>query len=554
MAIVVAHELAHQWFGNLVTMSWWTDLWLNEGFASYMEYLCVDNLFPEWNMWQQFVAGDLGGALSLDALTNTHPVEVAVHHPDEISEVFDAISYEKGSSLIRMLAEYLGPEDFRKGLSHYLKKHSYKNTVTTDLWKSFEIASKKPVTKMMSGWTKTAGHPVVELSQNTDGSITARQKRFYISPIEKNKKSTSLWAIPFSYSDASNKKSILLTKKETKIPTKNFGKANLNETGVYRVTYDSKLLMGLAAKIEKGELSAEDRLGIMRDIHAGLLNCDVSIKDALSILEVYKHEKNYIVWAEIISLLTHIRFVYHGESWMTSFEKFLAGFVEPIYKHVGISKQKEEAHTQVLLRSLILSLLVSLDDKSVIEKGLSLYKKKHIDPDLRSFAYGSVVISGDKKLYDNLVKKYNQQTLLEVKNRIARARLSTAVKSDFKDNLRWVLAGEVRSQDIPMYLAQSLYNRYHKEVAIDFIFKHWDYLVKKYSGDKYTRSRIIGAMDVFDDKETLNKIKIFFKNHEYKGAERTLLQSLEQIEANIYYKKHHRNQLEKFFKSNVKKN
>lgn len=165
IAIVVAHELAHQWFGNLVTMDWWTDLWLNEGFASYMEYLCVDKLFPEWQMWEQFVAGDLGNALSLDALSNTHAVEIEVHHPDDIDEVFDAISYEKGASIIRMLAEYIGQDNFQKGIQHYLKKHAYKNTVTVDLWKSFEKVSKMPVAKIMGAWTSEPGHPVVNVKQ-----------------------------------------------------------------------------------------------------------------------------------------------------------------------------------------------------------------------------------------------------------------------------------------------------------------------------------------------------------------------------------------------------
>ena len=139
-AMVVAHELAHQWFGNLVTMGWWTDLWLNEGFASWVEYLAVDYLFPEWNMWTQFVTDDYAHARDLDALDNTHPIEVEVHHPREIDEIFDAISYQKGASVIRMLHEYLGEADFKKGLHDYLTKHSYGNAATADLWEALEQA------------------------------------------------------------------------------------------------------------------------------------------------------------------------------------------------------------------------------------------------------------------------------------------------------------------------------------------------------------------------------------------------------------------------------
>src|SRR3989338_4959221 len=149
VALVIAHELAHQWFGNIVTMEWWTHLWLNEGFATYIEYLAVDKLFPKWDIWTQFSTNDLGRALHLDALLNTHPIEIPVHHPDEIGEIFDEVSYAKGASVIRMLASYLGEKDFRAGLHHYLKKHSYKNTETLHLWQAFEKVSGKPVAKMM---------------------------------------------------------------------------------------------------------------------------------------------------------------------------------------------------------------------------------------------------------------------------------------------------------------------------------------------------------------------------------------------------------------------
>jgi puromycin-sensitive aminopeptidase len=153
VAMVVAHELAHQWFGNLVTMQWWTDLWLNEGFASWIEYLAIDKLFPEWHMWTQFIADEQQPALKLDALDNTHAIEVPINHPDEIRTIFDAISYNKGASVIHMLHGYLGAEDFRDGLRHYLKKHAYKNTVTQDLWAALEEISGKPVKEFMHAWT-----------------------------------------------------------------------------------------------------------------------------------------------------------------------------------------------------------------------------------------------------------------------------------------------------------------------------------------------------------------------------------------------------------------
>lgn len=169
IALVVGHELAHQWFGNLVTMEWWTHLWLNEGYASFVEFLCVDYLFPEYDIWTQFVNDSYIKALELDSLKNSHPIEVPVGNPSEIDEIFDDISYNKGASVIRMLHNYIGDEDFRKGMHLYLTRHQYKNTFTEDLWAALEEASKKPVGDVMSTWTKQMGFPVVEVTSQSAG-------------------------------------------------------------------------------------------------------------------------------------------------------------------------------------------------------------------------------------------------------------------------------------------------------------------------------------------------------------------------------------------------
>ncbi|MFA4853678.1 MAG: M1 family metallopeptidase, partial [Bacteroidales bacterium] len=184
VAIVIAHELAHQWFGNLVTMHWWTDLWLNEGFASYMENFCVDKMFPDWHIWDLYLADRYALALRLDSLSNSHPIEIKVNHPNEINEIFDMVSYAKGAAMIRQLAKYIGHDKFREGLHHYLKKHSYKNTNTIDLWNAFEKIparrqgeSKKPVNKMMSLWTKETGYPLVTVGHMSDIGTDSKIKK-----------------------------------------------------------------------------------------------------------------------------------------------------------------------------------------------------------------------------------------------------------------------------------------------------------------------------------------------------------------------------------------
>ncbi|MCX6747894.1 MAG: M1 family aminopeptidase, partial [Candidatus Nomurabacteria bacterium] len=263
VALVIAHELAHQWFGNLVTMEWWTHLWLNEGFASYIEYLAVDKLFPNWDIWTQFSTHDLGVALRLDSLHHTHAIEVKVNHPDEIGEIFDEVSYSKGASVIRMLADYLGEDKFRDGLRHYLKKHSYKNTETEHLWEAFEKISlgrrpatgeaKKPtIMQLMKNWTGVGGYPVLS-AKTVKGNLEISQSRFFASPISLGRsqmgeaktksKDKTVWSVPISIGTSKKTEKILLTGKNTKINLpEGWLKLNIGEAGFYRTSYSKDIL------------------------------------------------------------------------------------------------------------------------------------------------------------------------------------------------------------------------------------------------------------------------------------------------------------------------
>ncbi|KAK4768867.1 hypothetical protein SAY86_027017 [Trapa natans] len=192
VATVVAHELAHQWFGNLVTMEWWTHLWLNEGFATWMSYLATDSLFPEWKIWTQFLSESTAG-LRLDGLAESHPIEVEINHAGEIDEIFDAISYRKGASVIRMLQSYLGAECFQKSLAVYIKKHSCSNAKTEDLWAALEEGSGEPVNKLMNSWTKQMGYPVVSVNIK-DQKLEFEQTQFLSS----GSKGVGQWIVPIT--------------------------------------------------------------------------------------------------------------------------------------------------------------------------------------------------------------------------------------------------------------------------------------------------------------------------------------------------------------------
>lgn len=277
IALTVGHEIAHQWFGNLVTMEWWTHLWLNEGYASFVEFLCVNHLFPEYDIWTQFVTDMYTRALELDCLKNSHPIEVPVGHPSEIDEIFDEISYNKGASVIRMLHHYIGDEDFRKGMNIYLTRHQYKNTSTEDLWTALQEASSKPVAEVMSTWIKQMGFPVVKVKsavqKGNSRVLTLEQEKFCADG--GTPENAIIWMIPINISTPKSKNaySTVLDKKKMEITLNDVGaddwvKINPGTIGCYRTQYPPEMLEQFIPAIKNKSLPPLDRLGLLDDLFA----------------------------------------------------------------------------------------------------------------------------------------------------------------------------------------------------------------------------------------------------------------------------------------------
>ncbi|MFB3060024.1 MAG: M1 family metallopeptidase, partial [Candidatus Binatia bacterium] len=385
VAVVVAHELAHQWFGNLVTMEWWTHLWLNEGFASWIEYLAVDHLFPEWQIWTQFVYSDLSRALDLDGLENTHPIEVEVKDPNEISEIFDAISYSKGSSIIRMLAAYLGEDVFRRGLHDYLKRHQYSNATTEDLWRALGEVSGKRVKEMMDTWTKQGGYPVLSVEEK-DGSLILSQSRFFLSGIPRKEKDTAQWSVPVGVAgaDLSQETSSLLGKSsgQMSLPGQKKGwvKVNKGQTGFYRVKYSPAMMTGLSRAVESMELSPEDRLGLENDAFALARAGFLSTQHALNLAVAYKKESDYTVWADLSSGLYELCDLLWEDPCYEKFEAFARDLYSGVAGRIGWNKKAGESHLTTLLRSLVIGALGGYGDAKTIDEAKSRFLLLQQDP------------------------------------------------------------------------------------------------------------------------------------------------------------------------------
>ena len=555
IAIVIAHEIAHQWFGNLVTMHWWTDLWLNEGFASYMENLCTDHLFPEWHVWDLYLADRYTVALRLDALGNSHPIEVPVHHPDEINEIFDMVSYAKGSAVIRQLAEYLGFETFREGLRHYIKKHSYKNTQTIDLWDSFEKVSKKPVKKIMESWTKKTGYPLVTLSYTKKG-YTAHQERFFSSRISaKENTEHTLWQIPFKYESNNESLSILATKKSVPLIGKTIGKLNYGEGSFMRTRYNKETLVRLEEEVRIKKLSVHDRLGLVRDMFALAEAGYIPTTEALEFSLAYTDETEYIVWSELAGGISRVYNIISDQPWNDLYKQYARSLFAPLVEKMGFEKKKNESHSATFLRSLSLSYAGWSQDANTIREAQKRFKNKNntpIEADIRSAVYGIVASHGSKKEWDEFKKLYVSEGLHEQKDRYGRALTQFKDTVLLEKTLEFAISKDVRTQDAPFLIAQVWQNTHGRDLTWRWLKKNWPTILKRYGEGGHFLSRLLSPLGSHIKIKDSTDAKKFFKTHSAPGSDRTLEQAYERVASNAAWVAADKAAIKKWLEKNFK--
>jgi aminopeptidase N len=356
VAGIVAHELAHQWFGNLVTMDWWSELWLNEGFATWVGWFAVDHLYPDFNIWAQSIIDASESAFQLDSLRASHPIEVPVKNALEIGQIFDAISYMKGSCVIRMLSGHLGVEAFLQGVSEYLKAHAYGNATTKDLWAALSKASGKDVSTFMDTWIRKIGFPVLTVAEEP-GQISVRQKRFLSTGDVKPEEDTTLWWIPLGLlqeSAAGDTKLALTAKEETlRNVDETFYKLNANQTGFYRTNYPAERLVKLGRA--RAKLSAEDRIGLVGDAAALAVAGEGTTAGLLALCAEFTEETNMFVWAQVVKSLSHIQSIFAGNGEIEAgLKKYVLQLVTPATEKIGWEFALKEDILTGRLRSLLI--------------------------------------------------------------------------------------------------------------------------------------------------------------------------------------------------------
>ncbi len=540
VALTIAHELAHQWFGNLVTMEWWTHLWLNEGFARYIEYLAVDTIFPNWDIWTQFIYIDLGRALHIDALKNTHPIEVNVAHPNEIVEVFDGVSYSKGASVIRMLAAYLGEDNFRNGIRYYLKKHSYANTVTEHLWKALEKISGKPVGKIMADWTGKSGHPLLTVTEHNK-HIYIRQSRFFSSPlVEKQTKDKTLWRIPVSFCDDDGKEQKVIMDKKTLCLPKKYNrclKFNNNESGFYRTCYSKSMWDELGRLVETQNIKVRDRLGLIRDSISLSEVGKLTTLDALQFAQHYKNETEYAIWAELSAGLSRVHLLIAHEACLQKYERFVISIFANIAQKTTWQKSAQESHSQTLLRSLVIANLGAYGHQATIAQAKKMFRElgkehsSHIPADLRGVVYNIVSKYGGVAEHAKLIKMYNSTPLHEEKDRIGRALGNFRQKNLLKKSLDFFISKSVRYQDAVHIILPVMANPVGGDVAWKFIKTNWEMFMERYGGS-HDVAYLVSSAGYFHNTKYAKDIEKFFQKNPAPGAQRSVQQALERIYSN----------------------
>ncbi len=531
IAEVVSHELAHQWFGNLVTMEWWNDLWLNESFATFMATKFVDKFYPEWKLWDQFLEDTMNTAMGLDSLNSSHPIDVKVKSPSEIREIFDAISYDKGGCVLRMLESFVTEKMFRAGLRVYLKKFAYKNAKGDDLWNEIGKASRMPVRSMVNSWLGQVGFPLVE-AQKQDSKLVLSQKRFVH---EKKGKQNGLWQIPVSISQDHKTTHKLVTKPRDVIPIKDSSVViNSGRTGFYRVKYSADLLDDLRHLVLEKSISHIDRWALQNDLFSLCISGDGTTKDYLDFTNNYENEDDYITQSNIAGNLYSLYNKTMQEPFSYEIKNTTHQFFRTLYSNLGWDATKDEPHTNTLLRSFVLGALGKLDDDEIISeanKRFAQYLKnpQSLNPDIQSVVFSIVAWSGDSETYKKLLDMYRNAKTQEEKIRFLGALCSFKDEKLLRDTLDFSQSKEVRSQNMHVPIMQVAANPYGKKVLWPWLKKNWKSLRRKVGPGSPLLNRMVSSIGPVSDASMEKEIRQFFKTNPTPGTERTLEQTLERI-------------------------
>ncbi len=542
VAMVVAHELAHQWFGNLVTMKWWNDLWLNESFANWIEYLATDHMFPEWDMWTQYYDEETTYAVQRDSLATVQKIQQEVNTPDEIQTLFDpAIVYAKGGSLLNMLHAYLGADAFRDGLRLYLKRHQYANTEAHDLWQALGEVSGRDVVGFMQPWITQAGLPVVSVSDGGP-TVALRQQRFYGNPQRASHDEPVLWPIPLLADGQLGED--LLTAAETSTTLQRTDRAlllNQGRTGYYLSAYDEEHMEQLAADIAANRVPVIDRLGLLSDsLSLGKAGMQPYLY-SLHFLDAYRHEASHSVWGAINDHLGALKmFADDDEELLAALRTYIRNLAREQYDRLGWDAIADEPHVDRLLRPMVIAHMAYAEDEAVVAKLRDLFaaadKPSDIWGDIRSTVLAVSAKFDGKQAFDKIIDWYHGTTSAEERVQLAAGLSGVRDPELIQQALGLLTTGVVKMQDLFYWVVYLSKSRYARDATWEWVQQNWQWIVDQFGNDMHYTDFPKYTAASFSKPEQLAEYKAFFEPKlNVASLHRSIQQGIEDIEGRVLW-------------------
>ena len=539
IASVIAHEMAHQWFGDLVTMRWWDDIWLNEGFATWMSSKPLEAWKPEWNFKQDDVRIDW--TLNIDSLANTRPIHQAANTPAQIQELFDGIAYGKTAAVLRMLESYLGEETFRAGVNAYIDRHQYANATADDFWGAQAKTSKKPVDEIMPTFVKQAGVPIINVKSQCSGNsttVTLDQRRYFYDRAKFQAPNEELWQVPICLKGSAGEgapQCELLTKKQgtfTLPGCSTWVLANAGATGYYRVGYEPAAVRALASDAES-KLSPEERIALQSDIWASVRVGREPVGDYLALAQGLSSDRNRAVIEDMLGRLNYVGEYLVSESDREAYRVWLRQYLTPILKDVGWEPKAGESDEQKTLRAQVFIALgydardpmALAEARKIADKALD--NPASVDRELAGAAIRLAALTGDQAFYDKLLATLKNAKSPEEYYMALFALPQFVDPNLLQQTLNYAISPEVRSQDALQLIGSVMQNPAGEKIAWDFVLAHWSAVQK--AGGPFASAEIVGATGTFCDANMRDQVAQFYAAHKIEAAERTYRQSIERI-------------------------
>ncbi len=556
VADVVDHELAHMWFGDLVTMRWWNGIWLNEAFATFMGTAAVNDFKPEWKRWESFSVAR-AAALQIDALHASRSIEVPVRHPNDARAMFDILTYEKGASILRMLEQYLTPPAFARGIRMYLQQHQYASTETTDLWDALEEASGEPVRHMMDGWVYRAGYPMVSARRGPDGSSLELSQRQFFS-LNEGRARRSRWDVPLmlrAKTTAGEVRRRVILKdgsQRLQLPgSVEWAVLNDGGHGFYRCRYDSRLLRGLTSQLQS-DLGTVERFNLVSDTWASTVAGLTPVADFLDMARLFRDETDPNVWAALIGPLAYLNRVVPGSA-LADLQALVRDLLASRKQALGWEPAEGEEALVRQLRGSILSTLGTLGEDTATQAEAQgcylrwLADSAAVDANVVTAVIGILAYAGDAQRYEEFFSHYKSAPTPQEENRFLYSLAAFRRPELLSRTLQAALTDEVRTQNAPYLVARVMYNKEGGTLAWEFVKANWERMMERYPENSITR--MCEGVTGLVSSELQDDVVAFFATHKVPQAGKTIDQHIERLRTAVRFRQREAQNLERYLSS-----